>query len=205
MRTIHVVGAQCWQRDVPKSVLCVYICFLACLNLPLLRLARLHLCRFCLGSQLTLFNNTTSQYCRKKVFFFFFSFFQVPTGPPQDVLAQNLTSEKSINVNWSPVLSGHVNGPLLGYSLKYQRIRTAERLLEDTEEHTLTFKPEELSTVLHVKTYSTYRIRVAAFTQKGLGPYSEDVLAGELVEVYVVFFIFKSTIAKFHTLYQSLC
>ena len=77
--------------------------------------------------------------------------------------------------------------------------------MEDTEEHTLTFKPEELSTVLHVKTYSTYRIRVAAFTQKGLGPYSEDILAGELVEVSVVFFIFKSTIAKFHTLYQSLC
>lgn len=190
MRTIHVVGAPCWQRDAPKSVLCVYICLLACLNLPLLRHARLHLCHFCLGSQLTLFNNTTGQCCRKKVFFFFF---QVPTGPPQDVLAQNLTSEKSINVNWSPVLSGHVNGPLLGYSLKYQRIRTAERLLEDTEEHTLTFKPEELSTVLQVKTYSTYRIRVAAFTQKGLGPYSEDVLAGELVEVFTLKYMWFSS------------
>ena len=115
------------------------------------------------------------------LFSFFFS--EVPTRPPQGVFAQNLTSEKSINVNWSPVLCGHVNGPLLGYSLKYQRIKTAERVLEDREEHTLTFKPEELSTVLRVETYSTYRIRVAAFTPKGLGPYSDDVLAGERVEV----------------------
>ena len=122
----------------------------------------------------------------KEGVFFFFSFlffFKVPTRPPQGVVAQNLTSEKSINVNWSPVLSGHVNGPLLGYSLKYQRIRAAERVFEDREEHTLTFKPEELSTVLQVETYSTYRIRVAAFTPKGLGPYSDYVLAGERVQV----------------------
>ena len=82
--------------------------------------------------------------------------------------------------------------------------------MEDTEEHTLTFKPEELSAVLHVKTYSTYRIRVAAFTQKGLGPYSEDVLAGELVEVFTLKYMWFSSflnqlLRKFHTLYQSLC
>ena len=78
---------------------------------------------------------------------------------------------------------GHVNGPLMGYSLKYQRVRTAERTVYDIEEHTLIFKPSELSTVLKVQTYSTYRIKVAAFTQKGLGPYSEYVYAGELVVV----------------------
>ena len=61
--------------------------------------------------------------------------------------------------------------------------------MEDTEEYTLTFKPEELSTVLQVKTYSTYRIRVAAFTPKGLGPYSEYVLAGGRVEVFTFNYI----------------
>ncbi|CAH3164520.1 unnamed protein product, partial [Porites evermanni] len=119
----------------------------------------------------------TSKGCGKEYHAISYTWDDVPTRPPQNVLAQNLTSEKSINVNWSPVLGGHVNGPLLGYSLKYQRIRTAERVLEDIEEDTLTFKPDELSTVLQVKTYSTYRIRVAAFTPKGLGPYSEYVLA----------------------------
>ena len=112
---------------------------------------------------------------------FFFSVVKVPTMPPQSITAQNLTSEISINVNWSPVPNRHVNGPLMGYSLKYQRIRTADRALEDAEEHTLTFQPSELSTVLQVKTYSTYRIRVAAFTKKGLGPYSEYVHAGEYI------------------------
>ena len=61
--------------------------------------------------------------------------------------------------------------------------------MEDTEEDTLSFKPEELSTVLQVKTYSTYRIRVAAFTPRGLGPYSEYVLAGERVEVFTFNYI----------------
>ena len=101
-------------------------------------------------------------------------------------MAQNLTSEFTIDVNWSPVPDGHVNGPLMGYSLKYQRIRTAERAVSDTEEHTLIFKPSELSTVLKVQTYSTYRIKVAAFTQKGLGPYSEYVYAGELEVFFLI-------------------
>lgn len=76
---------------------------------------------------------------------------------------------------------GHVRGLLMGYSIKYQRIRTAERDVHDTEEETLIVKPPKLSTLLQVETYSTYRIKVAAFTQKGLGPYSEYVYAGEVL------------------------
>jgi len=78
---------------------------------------------------------------------------------------------------WSPVPQGYVNGLLMGYSIKYQRIRTAERTVFD-DEHTLTVKPSKLSIRLQVQTYSTYRIRVAALTQKGMGPYSEYVFAG---------------------------
>lgn len=103
----------------------------------------------------------------------------MPTRPPQRVTAKNLTSEISIEVNWSPVPDGHVNGLLVGYSLKFQRIRTAEREVYEAEEHTLIFKPSKLSTVLKVQTYSVYRIKVAAFTQKGLGPYSKYVYAGK--------------------------
>ena len=103
----------------------------------------------------------------------------MPTRPPQSVIAKNLTSEVSIQVNWSPVPDGNVNGLLLGYSMKYQRVQTAEREVYDAEEHTDIFKPSELSTILKVQTYSAYRIKVAAFTQKGLGPYSEYVYAGK--------------------------
>ena len=53
------------------------------------------------------------------------------------------------------------------------------------EEHTLTLKPSDLSIFLQVQTYSTYRIQVAAFTRKGLGPYSEYVQAGKYCNLSV--------------------
>ena len=53
----------------------------------------------------------------------------------------------------------------------------------DTEEHIVTLKPSELSILLQVQTYSTYKIQVAAFTQKGMGPYSEYVYAGRYARV----------------------
>ena len=49
----------------------------------------------------------------------------------------------------------------------------------DTQEETLIVEPNKLSTRLQVQTYSTYRIKMAAFTQKGVGPYSEYVYAGK--------------------------
>ena len=71
----------------------------------------------------------------------------------------------------------------MGYYLKYQRIQTAEKAVFDTEEHIVTLKPSELSILLQVQTYSTYKIQVAAFTQKGMGPYSEYVYAGRYARV----------------------
>lgn len=67
----------------------------------------------------------------------------------------------------------------MGYSIKYQRLRTAERAVSDADEETLIVEPNKLSTFLKVETYSTYMIKIAAFTQRGMGPYSEYVYAGE--------------------------
>jgi len=86
--------------------------------------------------------------------------------------AQNLTSESSIDVTWSPVPDTHVNGILLGYSIKYRRILTADREVFDIDEHVLRVEPNDRSITLLVQTYSTYRIQVAGFTRKGIGPYS---------------------------------
>lgn len=103
----------------------------------------------------------------------------VPSMPPQSVTAHNLTSAVAINVTWTPVPVGHVNGLLMGYSIKYQRIRTAELGVVDADEHTLTVKSTDLLVELQVQTYSIYKIQVAAFTQKGMGPYSEFVYGGK--------------------------
>ena len=92
--------------------------------------------------------------------------------PPQNVTAQNLISESYIYVTWTPVPADQVNGVLLGYSLKYQRIITADREVFDTAEHVLTVGPNDNSITLLVQTYSTSRIQVAAFNRKGIGPYS---------------------------------
>ena len=99
--------------------------------------------------------------------------------PPQSVTAHNLTSALGINVTWTPVPIGHVNGLLMGYSIKYRRIQTAEMDVFDTEEYTVTVKPTDLMVELSVETYSIYEIQVAAFTQKGMGPYSEFVYGGK--------------------------
>lgn len=50
----------------------------------------------------------------------------------------------------------------------------------DTEEYTVTVRSTELLVELQVQTYSIYEIQVAAFTQKGLGAYSEFVYGGKL-------------------------
>ena len=99
--------------------------------------------------------------------------------PPGHVTAHNLTSAVAINVTWSPVPVGHVNGLLMGYSIKYRRIQTAERAVFDTEEYAVTVEPSELLVEIEADTYSVYEIRVAAFTQRGMGPYSEFISGGE--------------------------
>ncbi|XP_078343113.1 uncharacterized protein LOC144628876 isoform X2 [Oculina patagonica] len=117
----------------------------------------------------------TSKGCGEEYSDIAYTYGDVPSMPPQTVTAHNLTSAVGINVTWTPVPMGHVNGLLMGYSIKYRRIQTAEREVFYTEEYTVTVKSTELLVELPVQTYSIYEIRVAAFTQKGMGPYSEFV------------------------------
>ena len=74
---------------------------------------------------------------------------------------------------------GHVNGLLMGYSIKYRRVKTAEVNVVHSVEETAVAKSNNLWIVLSVQSYSVYAIRVAAFTQKGLGPYSEYEYGGK--------------------------
>ncbi|CAH3162903.1 unnamed protein product [Pocillopora meandrina] len=104
----------------------------------------------------------TSQGCGKNVSRNATTFGDVPSKPPQNV------------TTWNEVPFGHVNGLLMGYSIKYRRVKTAEKNVVHLEE-TAIAKSTDLWIVLNVQTYSVYIIEVAAFTQKGLGPYSEYI------------------------------
>ena len=74
---------------------------------------------------------------------------------------------------------GYVGGLLMGYSINYRRIVTAEKEVLPLEEETATAKSTDLFIFLKVQTYSIYEIKVAAFTQKGMGPYSDYVYGGK--------------------------
>ena len=67
----------------------------------------------------------------------------------------------------------------MGYSIKYRRIVTAEKEVLPLEEEIATAKSTDLFIFLKVQTYSIYEIKVAAFTQKGMGPYSDYVYRGK--------------------------
>ena len=67
----------------------------------------------------------------------------------------------------------------MGYSIKYRRIVTAEKEVLPWEEETAIAKSTDLFIFLKVQTYSIYEIKVAAFTQKGMGPYSDYVYGGK--------------------------
>ena len=76
--------------------------------------------------------------------------------------AERLKAAESINVTWNEVPFGHVNGLLMGYSIKYRRVKTAEKNVVHLEE-TAIAKSTDLWIVLNVQTYSVYKIEVAAF------------------------------------------
>ncbi|XP_022801143.1 contactin-3-like [Stylophora pistillata] len=115
----------------------------------------------------------TSKGCGKNVSHSATTFGDEPSKPPQNVTAEKLKAAESINVTWNEVPFGHVNGLLMGYSIKYRRVKTAEVNVVHSVEETAVAKSNDLWIVLSVQSYSVYAIRVAAFTQKGLGPYSE--------------------------------
>ena len=88
---------------------------------------------------------------------------------------ERLKASEFIQVIWIHVPFGYVGSLLIGYFIKYQRIVAPGKEVLPTEEETAMAK----STDLKVQTYSIYKIKVAAFTQKGMGPYSDYVYGGK--------------------------
>ena len=91
--------------------------------------------------------------------------------------AERLKAAESINVTWNEVPFGHVNGLLMGYSIEYQRVKTAEKCVVHLNDTAIANSTDPWI-VLNVQIYSVYKIKVAARTQKGLGPYSNYTYGG---------------------------
>lgn len=88
----------------------------------------------------------------------------VPSQPPQDVRIMVLTSQ-SMRVTWSKPPSNAINGRLLGYKVSYFIIKRPEKIFN----RTVRGSDARNVTLTELGKFTRYKIRVAAFTSKGVG------------------------------------
>ena len=91
-------------------------------------------------------------------------FIPVPSLPPPVVVAHG-TSHSSVMVTWAAIPESHTNGILQGYVTKVDGL---DNRLYDCGQ---TVKIEEL------EKSKVYNIKVAGYTSKGLGNFSDGVIA----------------------------
>jgi len=98
-------------------------------------------------------------------------FFAVPSATPENVTAY-ISSSRRFTLSWaSPVPEGR-NGIITGYTVRVISINTDHELLFNTTHLSLEF-PRAGIVVLP---YKTYILQVAAETEVGRGPFSQDVM-----------------------------
>ena len=82
-----------------------------------------------------------------------------------------------------------MNGDLLSYHVTYQRVMVGG-VRKDFEPELQETVTEEAVTLDNLEPYSKYKIRVAAKTAKGLGPYSPFAYGGKFVQSLLLCFCF---------------
>lgn len=95
----------------------------------------------------------------------------VPSSPPIDVTVIEGTIPNTINMSWNP--PSQLNGKLTGYKI----------VINHTLENGTLQRREIMTcanhvTVTGIEKHNEYKIKVAASTRKGLGPFSECIEYG---------------------------
>ena len=111
----------------------------------------------------------------------------VPSQPPQDVRIMVLTSQ-SMRVTWSKPPSNAINGQLLGYKVYYFIIKRPEKIFN----RTVRGSDARNVTLTELGKFTRYKIRVAAFTRKGVGV--ESVAKVALTKEDSKYFDFKDSL-----------
>lgn len=88
----------------------------------------------------------------------------VPSQPPHSIIITVLSSQ-SMEVTWSSPPSNAINGKLLGYRVYYHSTKNPENVFN----RTVSEKNGRNVTLTGLGKFTTYRIRVVAFTSKGEG------------------------------------
>ncbi|XP_048586196.1 uncharacterized protein LOC5512975 [Nematostella vectensis] len=95
----------------------------------------------------------------------------VPSAPPQ-LFAGNNISKSAINITWSPVPTDHQNGVILGYLIQYKESSSPESPWDIIQ---VNDSSAEVWTVDDLWPLTLYTMQVAAFTLKGVGPWTSEI------------------------------
>ncbi|XP_058941920.2 uncharacterized protein [Pocillopora verrucosa] len=100
----------------------------------------------------------------------------VPRSPPTGLAAINFFSPSRLYATWKSLPAAYWQGIPTGYSIRFQVKHTIH---EENETRTGEFLVLPYSTKALLKglqTYATYSLKIAAVTEIGPGPYSEEIL-----------------------------
>lgn len=115
-----------------------------------------------------------SEYCSNKRILFLFSS-QVPSKPPEGIIAESHVTLTTIPVAWQPIDSSHIHGILLGYKIRYQAVAIGEEPVEDEPIREEIVSPSTFFLVLkNLEIFTLYRIDVMGYTIMGNGPPATD-------------------------------
>ena len=90
-----------------------------------------------------------------------------PYAPPRDVQSF-VTGSRTATISWIPPVAEHRNGPIIYYTL------VAHNEVFNVSDVVINATNTDYS-LTNLEEYSTYRLRVAAATKIGLGPYSNPI------------------------------
>ena len=108
---------------------------------------------------------------RDKIVFFS----QVPSRPPERIIAESHVTLKTIPVTWQPMDSSYIHGILLGYKIRYQAVAIGEEPVEDQLIREEIVSPSTFFLVLrNLEIFTLYRIDVMGYTIMGNGPPATD-------------------------------
>lgn len=114
-----------------------------------------------------------AEYFSNKKLCFFFP--QVPSKPPEGIIAESHVTLTTIPVNWQPIDSNHIHGILLGYKIRYQAVAIGEEPVEDEPIREEIVSPSTFFLVLkNLEIFTLYRIDVMGYTIMGNGPSATD-------------------------------
>ncbi|XP_065052028.1 phosphatidylinositol phosphatase PTPRQ-like [Rhopilema esculentum] len=102
----------------------------------------------------------------------------VPTLPPQDLIAFDNTGPFSLLLTWKPIPLEHCHGDIVTYKILFRQYTEADKEVETAKMSELVL-PSDVHQVYieNLSTFSTYEIEIVGATNQGYGIHSNKIYA----------------------------